>query len=43
VRDKLLQSGAVPSPTSSVEFGKVLAEEHARWGRVVKEKSIKAD
>ena len=43
VREKLLQSGAVPSPTSSVEFGKVLAEEHARWGRVVKEKSIKAD
>ena len=43
VREKLLQSGAVPSPTSSVEFGKVLAEEHARWGTVVKEKNIKAD
>ena len=43
VRDKLLQSGAVPSPTSSVEFGKILAEEHARWGPVVKDKNIKAD
>ena len=43
VREKLLQSGAVPAPTSSAEFGKVLGDEHARWGRVVKEKNIKAD
>jgi tripartite-type tricarboxylate transporter receptor subunit TctC len=43
VRDKLVQSGAVPSPTSSAEFGKVLSDEYARWGRVVKEKSIKED
>jgi tripartite-type tricarboxylate transporter receptor subunit TctC len=43
VRDKLVQSGAVPSPTSSAEFGKVLSDEYARWGRVVKDKSIKED
>jgi tripartite-type tricarboxylate transporter receptor subunit TctC len=43
VREKLLQSGAVPSPTSSAEFGKILEEEHARWGKVIKEKNIKAD
>jgi tripartite-type tricarboxylate transporter receptor subunit TctC len=43
VRDKLVQSGAVPSPTSSAEFGKVLSDEYARWGSVVKEKSIKED
>jgi tripartite-type tricarboxylate transporter receptor subunit TctC len=43
VREKLLQSGAVPSPTSSAEFGKILSDEYARWGRVVKEKSIKED
>jgi tripartite-type tricarboxylate transporter receptor subunit TctC len=43
VRDKLVQSGAVPSPTSSAEFGKVLSDEYARWGRVVKEKSIRED
>jgi len=43
VRDKLLQSGAVPSPTSGPEFGKLLSDEHARWGRVVREKHIKED
>jgi len=43
VREKLVQSGAVPSPTSSAEFGKILSDEHARWGRVVREKNIKAD
>ena len=29
VRDKLVQSGAVPSPTSSAEFGKLLSDELA--------------
>jgi tripartite-type tricarboxylate transporter receptor subunit TctC len=43
VREKLPQSGAVPAPTSSAEFGKVLADEYARWGRVVREKGIKED
>lgn len=43
VREGLLQSGAVPSPTSSAEFGKILSDELARWGRVVREKNIKED
>jgi tripartite-type tricarboxylate transporter receptor subunit TctC len=43
VREKLLQSGATPAPTSSVEFGKFLSDELARWGRVVREKNIKED
>src|SRR5215471_16602504 len=43
VREKLLQSGATPAPTSSAEFGKFLSDELARWGRVVREKSIKED
>jgi tripartite-type tricarboxylate transporter receptor subunit TctC len=43
VRETLLQSGAVPAPTSSAEFGKILSEELARWGRVVREKNIKED
>jgi hypothetical protein len=42
-RDKLVQSGAVPAPTSSAEFGKLLDDELARWGRVVREKNIKED
>jgi tripartite-type tricarboxylate transporter receptor subunit TctC len=43
VRDRLVQSGAVPAPTSSAEFGKLLGDELARWGRVVREKNIKED
>jgi tripartite-type tricarboxylate transporter receptor subunit TctC len=43
VRDKLVQSGAVPTPMLSAVFAAFLAEELARWGRVVREKNIKAD
>jgi tripartite-type tricarboxylate transporter receptor subunit TctC len=43
VREKLVQSGAIPAPTSSAEFGKLLADELARWGRVVREKNIRED
>jgi tripartite-type tricarboxylate transporter receptor subunit TctC len=41
VNEKLVQLGAVPAPMSSAEFGKLLSDEHARWGRVVREKNIK--
>ncbi len=41
VRDRLLQLGAIPSPSSSAEFGKLLAEEYERWGKLVREKNIK--
>jgi tripartite-type tricarboxylate transporter receptor subunit TctC len=43
VREKLLASGAIPAPTSSAEFGALLNDELARWGRVVREKNIKED
>jgi len=43
VREKLVQSGAIPAPTSSAEFGQLMNEEIARWGRVVEEKHIKGD
>jgi tripartite-type tricarboxylate transporter receptor subunit TctC len=43
VRDKLVQSGAIPAPTTSAEFGQILRDELARWGRVVREKNIKED
>jgi tripartite-type tricarboxylate transporter receptor subunit TctC len=43
VREKLVQSGAVPAPTSSAEFGGFLRDELARWGRVVRERNIKED
>jgi tripartite-type tricarboxylate transporter receptor subunit TctC len=41
VRDKLIKSGAVPSPTTPEEFGKLLQSEIARWGRIIREKGIK--
>jgi len=43
VRDKLIRSGAIPAPTSSQDFGMLLRDELARWGRVVREKDIKGD
>jgi tripartite-type tricarboxylate transporter receptor subunit TctC len=41
VRDKLIGSGAIPSPTSQAEFGQMLKDELARWGKVVRDKGIK--
>jgi tripartite-type tricarboxylate transporter receptor subunit TctC len=41
VKQKLIQSGAIPAATSSAEFGALLADELARWGRVVRDKGIK--
>ena len=41
VRRKLVQSGAVPAPTSPDEFGRLLKSELERWGRVVREKGIR--
>jgi tripartite-type tricarboxylate transporter receptor subunit TctC len=43
VRDKLARAGVTPSPTSPEEFARYLAEEIARWGRLIREKSIKGD
>jgi len=41
IRDKLVQSGAVPAPTSPGDFGKLIKSELERWGKVVREKGIK--
>jgi tripartite-type tricarboxylate transporter receptor subunit TctC len=43
MRDKLIRSGAIPASTSVAEFAKLMSDELERWGRVVREKSIKAD
>ncbi len=43
VSDKLIASGAIPATTSAAEFGNLLRAELARWGRVVREKNIKAE
>jgi tripartite-type tricarboxylate transporter receptor subunit TctC len=41
VRQKLVQSGAVPAATSPAEFSQLLQRELIRWGRIVREKGIK--
>jgi len=41
VRDKLVKSGAVPSPTSPEDFAKLLKSEIERWGKIIREKGIK--
>jgi len=41
VSRKLLASGAIPAPTTPEQFGAQLADELARWGRIVREKGIK--
>lgn len=41
VKEKLINSGAIPAPTSQAEFGKILKEELERWTKIVREKGIK--
>jgi tripartite-type tricarboxylate transporter receptor subunit TctC len=43
LREKLIRSGAIPASTSVAEFAQLMSEELERWGRVVREKNIKAD
>jgi len=43
VRRKLLESGAVPIPSSAEEFAKLLRSELQRWAKVVKEHGIKEE
>jgi tripartite-type tricarboxylate transporter receptor subunit TctC len=41
VKDKLVKSGAIPVADTPEQFGKFLKEEHARWGKLVRERGIK--
>jgi len=41
VRDKLIKSGAIPTPTSPEEFAKFLKEELDRMGKVIRDHGIK--
>jgi tripartite-type tricarboxylate transporter receptor subunit TctC len=43
VKEKLIQSGAIPVANSPAEFGTFLKQEYDRWGRIVREKGIKDD
>jgi tripartite-type tricarboxylate transporter receptor subunit TctC len=43
VRSKLIQSGAEPAPSSPAELASLLKNDASKWGRVIREKKIKAD
>ena len=41
VKQKLIDSGAIPVADTPPEFGKFLKAEYDRWGKVVRERGIK--
>jgi tripartite-type tricarboxylate transporter receptor subunit TctC len=43
VQKRLADIGAVPAPTSPEEFRKILRGEGERWGKLIKEKNIRAE
>lgn len=43
LHEKLVASGAIPATTSAAELGALMRDELARWGRVVREKNIRAE
>jgi tripartite-type tricarboxylate transporter receptor subunit TctC len=43
MRDQFIRSGTMPAATSTAEFARLLRDELERWGRVVREKSIKGE
>ncbi len=43
VREKLEAQGAIPGGNTPVEFARMIADEHAKWARVVKASGAKVD
>jgi tripartite-type tricarboxylate transporter receptor subunit TctC len=43
IKERIAQLGGVPTPMTPAEFGKLLADETEKWGKVVKAAGIKAD
>jgi tripartite-type tricarboxylate transporter receptor subunit TctC len=41
VKERLIKSGAIPVANTPAEFGAMMKDEIARWGKVVREKGIK--
>ncbi|HZQ02263.1 MAG TPA: tripartite tricarboxylate transporter substrate-binding protein, partial [Reyranella sp.] len=42
IKARILDLGGVPMPMSPAEFGKLLADETAKWGEVIKAANLKA-
>ncbi|RKJ94586.1 Bug family tripartite tricarboxylate transporter substrate binding protein [Alicycliphilus denitrificans] len=43
VRDRLLSQGQTPMPTTGEEYRQLMAEESARWGEIIRKRSLKID
>ena len=43
LKARLAALGAVPLGTSSAEYGKLVAEETEKWGKVIRAANVKAD
>jgi tripartite-type tricarboxylate transporter receptor subunit TctC len=43
VREVLAREGAEPRPSTPDEFGKLIASDLARWGKLIKEANIKVE
>ena len=43
VRDNLLKHGQTAAPGTREELGQFIAAEHAKWGRIIRERKITAD
>jgi tripartite-type tricarboxylate transporter receptor subunit TctC len=43
IKARLADLGGVPMPMSPAEFGKFIAEETEKWGKVIRALNIKAD
>ena len=43
IKEKMLSQGAIPSGNTPAEFARMIASEHKKWARVVKESGAKVD
>ncbi|PIF75533.1 tripartite-type tricarboxylate transporter receptor subunit TctC [Variovorax sp. 54] len=43
IKEKMLAQGAIPSGNSPADFTKLIASEHVKWAKVVKESGAKVD
>ena len=43
IKAKLAELGALPAPMTTTDFGKYIADDTAKWGKVIKFAGIKAD
>ena len=43
VRGRIIGLGNVPMPLSPMEFGKLLADDTEKWGKIIRAANIKAE